>query len=330
MKIRGILGSKLDDPKKRQRRASSQPRAKPWEQKQSSPRAQAPTYPANTTTAPKPKAVPKTPCSDLSHCRKLRNSKRETGPLMQATSTRLCRWVSLAVCSMSFASAYGFDGPTWAKQATPLDLSCSSHVRATQSPDRRWTVQVVCLTPKNYDPAYDLRITDRAGRSFQVTLQDRTQEILWAPDSKAFLLNGGQSGYWGFFVTVYELTPKGFQKHVVTDAAQRDMVASFPPCRAANRDEVTCARLVKSPEYNMSGLGWSKDSRSVFVFAEVPCSSSYGGIMCQVIGYQISVSDGHIVKRITASQANAEWHGLMAWQMHVPDPPIYGSPYVPH
>ena len=76
----------------------------------------------------------------------------------------------------------------------------------------------------------------------------------------------------------------------------------------------------------MSGVGWAQDSKSVFVFAEVPCSSSYGGIMCQVLGYQLGLPDGSILKKLTAQQVKTEWGNMMGWAMYVPDPPIYGQP----
>jgi hypothetical protein len=196
---------------------------------------------------------------------------------MQRLNSKLRACLLLAWASTAFAiPAYAIDGPTWARQASPLDIRCSSPARNIASPDKVWTAQVTCHTRKDDDPIYSLRVTDKAGRMFDVPLRERSQELLWAPDSTAFLVNGSQAGYWGFFVDVYNVTANGVDRHEVTDLAQRDMVTSFPPCRAANSDKVSCARVTKNPQYNMSGLGWASDSRSIFIFAEVPCSSSYG------------------------------------------------------
>jgi hypothetical protein len=135
------------------------------------------------------------------------------------------------------------------------------------------------------------------------------------------------SAFAGFFVTVYLVTPQGSpQRLTVTNSAQRDMVASFPPCKASNRDETDCRRIAADPEYNMSGVAWADDSSAIDVFAEVACSSSYGGIMCQVLGYELSVPDGRILKRFTASQVRQHWRGSMAWHMHIPGPPSYCPP----
>lgn len=232
-------------------------------------------------------------------------------------------WLGLTLAVISTCSA---EQPTWAKAATPLDLSCPPNPQPVRAPDHRASARVLCQPRKNGDPAYTLQVETDFGRMYEVPLQERTQELLWAPDSKAFLVNGSQGGYWGFFVTVYELTLNGLRKLSLTNIAQRDMVVSFPPCKAAKRDPSACTRISRDPEYNMSGVGWAHDSKSVFIFAEVPCSSSYGGIMCQVLGYQLGLPDGSILKRLTAPQVKHEWGNMMGWTMHVPDPPIYGQP----
>ena len=77
-----------------------------------------------------------------------------------------------------------------------------------------------------------------------------------------------------------------------------------------------------------SGLGWTEDSSAVYVFAEVPCSSSYGGIMCQVLGYELNVHSGRILKRLSAQQVKQEWAQFAAWDIRVPDPPKYGAAHV--
>ena len=58
---------------------------------------------------------------------------------------------------------------------------------------------------------------------------------------------------------------------------------------------------------------------------EVPCSSSYGGIMCQVQGYEVNVPTGSIAMRLTARDIKARWQSHMAWTFHIPDPPEYRS-----
>lgn len=147
---------------------------------------------------------------------------------------------------------------------------------------------------------------------------------MWAPNSRAFLVNGGFSAIAGFFTTAYLILPGEIRKIDFTEAAQRDMVASFPPCNAWNRDVDDCRGIAKDPEFNMSGITWLPDSSAVAVFAEVPCSSSYGGIMCQVLGYELNVSDGSILRRMTAKQFRSKWGVYATWSIRIPDPPTYG------
>jgi hypothetical protein len=248
--------------------------------------------------------------------------------MMHVLRSRLGKFLIWAGCSVLFAVPINASNrPTWAKQATAF--SCSPRGHRIESPDRRWSIEVVCPTKEDDDPTYSLRVYQGAQRVFDALPLSGARELLWAPDSKAFFVNGSQAGYWGFFVTVYELTPDGLREHVITDLAMRDMLASFPPCRAVNIDETGCAEILKDPGYNMSGVGWANDSRSVFVFAEVPPGGGYGGIAGQVLGYRLSVPDGRIVKRLSAPQVKTEWRDLMKWHMHIPDPPEYRQP-LPH
>jgi hypothetical protein len=110
----------------------------------------------------------------------------------------------------------------------------------------------------------------------------------------------------------------------MTQAIQADMVRLFPPCKALNRDAQNCASIAKHPEWNISGIAWANGSAAIIVMAEVPCSSSYGGIMCQVQGYELNVPTGAIVKRFSPRELKAQWQGSMAWEMRIPEPPEFG------
>jgi hypothetical protein len=233
-----------------------------------------------------------------------------------------------AIAGNSPSAVATSEQPIWAKQATALDLSCSSRTRAISSPNRQYTLQVVCTKHGEDDPTYALRLITPDKRRSESPLDEGAHELLWAPNSSAFFVDGGTNAYAGFFVAVYQIEPSGMRKVIVTNTAQRDMVEQFPPCKAYNRDEETCRRIVNNPEYNMSGLGWRDDSAAIDVFAEVPCSSSYGGIMCQALGYELSVPGGRILVRFSAQQAKQQWSKNAAWEIRVPDPPQYGPAHV--
>jgi hypothetical protein len=220
--------------------------------------------------------------------------------------------------------------PIWAKAAVGLSPDCN-HVPATpqliRSPDRKLSVEVRCRTRNDHeDPTLYLRVVLADGKPQEMDLDEGAHELLWAPDSRAFFVNGGESAYAGFFVSLYKIENNQVSKIKISASAQRDMVASFPPCKASNRDETLCAKIAKDPEYNMSGLAWADGSSAVIVMAEVPCSSYYGGIMCQVLGYKLDAVTGKILQRMTARELKSRWQHAMAWQLRIPSPPIYGPP----
>src|SRR5579871_720045 len=141
---------------------------------------------------------------------------------------------------------------------------------------------------------------------------------------KISLKLGSENAYAGDAFVVVNLHDPNPEAREIAGAAQRDMVERFPPCKAANRDEGVCRRLEREPDFNMSGITWTRDSHAVIVMAEVPSSSSYGGIMGQVEGYELDSASGRILKRLSASVLKAHWQSEMAFTMTIPDPPIYG------
>jgi hypothetical protein len=152
-------------------------------------------------------------------------------------------------------------------------------------------------------------------------------DLLWSPDSKTFFINGGNGGgYWGFWVYVNRLEDPKLEPVDVTAKAQLDMVESFPPCKASGLDKDECQKIGKEPDFNMSGIDWAGDSSKIIVMAEVPCSGGHGGIMCQVMGYELEIPTGKILRRMTALQFGREWRKSIAWKFSVPDPPEYCTP----
>ncbi len=167
-------------------------------------------------------------------------------------------------------------------------------------------------------------------------------DLLWSPDSRAFFVSGGNGGaYWGNWVYVYVLSDPKLEPIDIAQKAQRDMLKEFPSCKAAYPnagdsggcqkasrpiDVETCIKTEVNPgydpEYNMTGIDWVNAS-TILVMAEVPCSSSYGGIMCQVMGYELEVPTGRILKRIDAKQLKLDWQKSMAWNFRIPEPPHY-------
>jgi len=72
----------------------------------------------------------------------------------------------------------------------------------------------------------------------------------------------------------------------------------------------------------MSAIDWTTDT-SLVDMAEVPCTSYYGGIMCQVMAYEIEIPTGKILNSISPSQFKQRWQGSMAWDFRIPDAAEY-------
>ena len=230
----------------------------------------------------------------------------------------------------SFAGVGAAEPATWARGAIALECKAGSTSgrQRIQSPDRRIAIELTCRS--SWPVA--LRVIHPDGHEQALSLEKqghdlwRPQELLWSPDSRMFVVNGSENAYSGFAITVYEIRPDRVLPHDMTNAVQRDMTASFPPCRAADLTEETCRRLEKDPAYNVSALAWAKDSSRLIVFVEVPCSSSYGGIMCQAQGYELEVPSGRILTRMSARDLKRLWQSSAAWNIRIPEPPAYRRP----
>jgi hypothetical protein len=150
-------------------------------------------------------------------------------------------------------------------------------------------------------------------------------DLQWSPDSRAFFVNGGNGGaYWGFFVYAFRLDDPKLDPIDITRQARSDMLKTFPPCRSRGVDRETCKYVENDPQYpNMSGIDWTADSSAVVVMAEVPCSGGFGGIMCQVIGYELAIPSGRILRRMAALQLKARWQKSIAFQLEIPEAPEY-------
>jgi hypothetical protein len=135
---------------------------------------------------------------------------------------------------------------------------------------------------------------------------------LWAPDSSAFAVNGSESAYAGNEFVVYQIGGEPIASTRITATAQRDMVSTYPPCRATGLDGGACQRIAKSRDFNMSAIAWTRGSKALVVFAEVPCSSGYGGIMCQVMGYELEMPTGRILTRMPARELKRRYQSQMA------------------
>jgi len=257
---------------------------------------------------------------------------------------------------MAMQSAFAAH-PMWAKKATAFPELC--HPGKTReckpvripAPDGKSNVEVRYRKDfgnSAYDwvlQAYLLVTTPGASAREAALIEDfpasgyYNVELLWSPDSHAFFVNGSNAGVWDSMYVYLADDPT--EPRNITEEAQHDMLKDFPPCKAAypnavdaggcekssrTADEEICAKgqldPKYNPDYNMVGIDWVNAS-TILVMAEVPCDTSQGGIMCQVMGYELQVPTGRIIERIDAKHLKLEWQKSMAWKFRIPDPPRY-------
>ena len=236
------------------------------------------------------------------------------------------------LCSSSANAAK----PTWARKAVAFPQIChdvskssSCKPRRIDAPDKQRYIEVIYKkTQLEEEQILEavLRVTTPAKGTREVSLPDGFQnvDLLWSPDSTAFFVNGGNGGaYWGFWVYSYIADDEDLKPIDITRNAERDMIRTFPPCKATMLSNEDCKSIESRPDYNMSGIDWLPNSSVIVIMAEVPCSGISGGIMCQVMGYEVTVRSGRIVKRLDARQLKKNWQGSMQWRFKVPDPPDY-------
>jgi hypothetical protein len=233
------------------------------------------------------------------------------------------------------SAANGPQKPIWAKAAIPIDGWCRQKPPASEliwAPDRQWVIEFRCEGKRDeLLPHLRIRASNGNWQDLQFRKGEKTNyeyqggdEVLWSPDSKAFFVNGNENGYTNYML-FYRLDATGWRSHEIDTRVQRDLVRQFPPCKAFNRDPVGCHDFEADPEFNIASIAWTRNGAALIVMGEIPCTSTYGGIMCAVAGYEIGL-DGTILARMSAAELKSRWQHAMAWKMRIPDPPAYGRP----
>jgi hypothetical protein len=252
--------------------------------------------------------------------------------------------ILIAVALVGLSPAAHGERPTWAKKATAFEVMCRERSEFHKckslripSPDNKSSVEI------DYQKVDDMMVADLQltspgrgvrdlGSACSNFLDNGADELLWSPNSKAFFIDGGcGSAIAGFVVRVYLVDSANIDVGLdldvgldITQQAMHDMVRSFPPCKALNHDPKVCEAMQTNREYyNMSGVDWLEDSSGIVVMSEVIPSSLYGGIMGQVMGYELEVPSGKILGRLNAKQFKMKWQKSMAWKFRIPDPPEY-------
>ncbi len=220
--------------------------------------------------------------------------------------------------------------PRWAKKAVGFPALCFSETTndckslRIPSPDGKFLIKIRYKKNSEGELQPILRVTgpDHVDATIPV-LGTIWNDVLWSPDSSAFFLNGNDGVTSGVYIQVFRIRGSRVEEVDVARPIWRDMVRSFPPCKAAFALLDYCKEIVASPGYNLSGIDWLPDSSAVVIMAEIPCTSYYGGIMCQIKGYEVNVTSGNIEKVMSASEFKDQWQPSLTWDFQVPDSPKY-------
>jgi hypothetical protein len=213
--------------------------------------------------------------------------------------------------------------PAWARKGTGFAGVCrSGNCRPLRivAPDKTSAVEVLYQDSNAY-----LRVTgpDKQVREIRDVSSSPSNDLQWAPDSKGFFVDGSEGMTSPAFVQVYVLDDAQLRPLDVTRQVEQDMVKSYPPCKALYLDAASCRKIEQNPEYNLTAIDWVDDSSAMVVMAEVPCTSNYGGIMCQAMGYEVEVPSGKILVRMTPAEFKVKWQKSMAQRLRIPEKAQY-------
>ena len=215
--------------------------------------------------------------------------------------------------------------PNWVRRATGFGGQCQASCPSLKiiAPDKTTAVEVLYQEGGAY-----LRVTQtgKPAREIHDVFTSPRNDLLWAPDSKAFFVDAGEGMTSPAFLQVYLLDDEPLRSIDVAHFAAQDMVKTFPPCQALFIDPVACRKFEAEPDYNITAITWTKDSSALVVLAQVPCTSNYGGISCQSMGYEVEVPGGKILKRIPPAEFRKEYQKFMEQKYEVPEPPQYVAP----
>jgi len=244
----------------------------------------------------------------------------------------------LSLFSFQFSISATPNQPIWSKNAVSFPVVCYSNSRPARqkvckpfkiiSPDGNSYVQVEYKrNPGNEDSLVDLSVVSGGKALGAVGMPGFVEdEVLWSPDSKAFFINGNNNANTDYHVYVYLLRDSGLTIVDPLHHALKDMIRTFPACRALNPYE-HCEDVVEHPSdwVGVAGIDWVNGSSSIVVMLEMNESSMVGGILGQVLGYEIEIPTGKILRRMEAKDFARRWQHSMAWKFNIPDPPEYSA-----
>jgi len=220
----------------------------------------------------------------------------------------------------------------WSKKGVAFFAGCGRRFKECKplrilSPDGKSVVAVTYATnpefPDVETASLDVTTLGKV-RGHVQPVASVENEVVWSPDSKAFFISGNNNANGSDDFAVFFLDEPALGARRIKQDVEKDMVRSFPPCKAAPPPISNCAEVAEDPDFaGVLAIDWNGDSARIVVIAEVTCSSSMGGIMCQVLGYELDARSGRILRRMEPKEFARSWQHSMAWKFRIPDPPAF-------
>jgi len=240
----------------------------------------------------------------------------------------------IAIASLIFNSSARAGDHIWSKKGTVVSTVVGNEgigkvgPLEIYSPDRSNRVEVMFVDSGGTRDATPVIALYKGENELQLPLYGAPTEleILWSPDSQSVAVTGSDTGItnWTKIFRLRDDKPEAVNLQPV----QQDMAATYPICEGQNIEEAVCRAEKNGDQFNYATIAWA-DATTAVIMAEIPCSSSQGGMMCQVEGYEIDVRSGHILRRMTARELKRRWQSKLAWNLRIPDGP-YLKPKTPN
>lgn len=128
----------------------------------------------------------------------------------------------------------------------------------------------------------------------EVLVNPPLMEVLWAPNSKYFVINVSDGGLVGTWET----------KFYFIDVNERPVSRDIQkPIKLISSKLLQCE---PKEEANIGAVTWLNDGKEVLMIAEVPPHSSCQN-MGTIYGFRVSVESGKIIERISESGLRKKW-----------------------
>lgn len=131
----------------------------------------------------------------------------------------------------------------------------------------------------------------------------RNSDVIWSPDSRAVVLTSSLGAIGPVTAAVIYVHTELFQEEPdITNLVQQEFASHHPhgPC---------------SKEVNVGGLSWEPGSKSAVFLAQVPPSSSCGGMLGYFEAYVVTLPKARIVARYPQKDAIQHWRKILRPEM---------------